>query len=92
MNVLTWMLIGGFVGWLASVAMRIDAQEQMFLNVAIGIVGAVFSGWFLTSFLGLAAMNQGNLSMGGVLMSLLGAMALLIIVNGVRYVAEGIKW
>jgi uncharacterized membrane protein YeaQ/YmgE (transglycosylase-associated protein family) len=92
MNVITWFVIGGLVGWLASVAMQIDAQEKIFLNVAIGIVGAVFSGWYLTPLVGIAAMNQGGLSMGGVFVAFLGAVVILAIVNLVRHVAVGIKW
>ena len=86
MNVLTWLILGGLVGWLASLAMRIDAQEKIFLNVAIGSLGAAFSGWFLTPLVGIAAMNQGGLGMGGVFVAFFGAVVLLAIVNLVRHV------
>ena len=41
MNVLIWLIVGGIVGWLASLAMRTDGQQGILLNVVVGIVGAV---------------------------------------------------
>ncbi|MBB6096313.1 putative membrane protein YeaQ/YmgE (transglycosylase-associated protein family) [Povalibacter uvarum] len=90
MNVITWLLIGGLVGWLASIALRIDSQERIFLDVAIGIVGAVFSGWFLTPLLGVATMNQGSLSTGGVLVSFFGAVIAVALANVLRYATRRI--
>lgn len=81
MNVITWVVIGGLVGWMASAAMRIDAPEKIYLNAAVGIVGAVFGGWFLTPFLGIASITQGALSIGGIFVSFLGAVVLLAIVS-----------
>jgi len=83
MNIITWLAIGGLVGWLVSVAMRIDAQEKIFLNVAVGSAGAVFSGWFLSPLLDVSS-SQGNLSVGGVIGSLLGAVILLAAVTLIR--------
>lgn len=91
MNVITWLVTGGLVGWLASLAMRMDTQETISLNAAIGMVGAVFSGWFLTPLVGISAMNQGRLGMGGVFVSFLGAIVLVAIVNLVRRGAVAIK-
>lgn len=92
MNVITWLVIGGLVGWLVSVALRIEVQEKIFLNVAVGIVGAVFSGWFLSPLLGMSAINQGSVGMGGVFVSFFGAVILLAIVNLLGRSAAGIKW
>ncbi len=92
MNVLTWLMIGGLVGWLASAALRINSQEKIFLNVAIGSAAAAFSGWFLTPLAGIPVLNQGSLSIGGIFVSFLGAIVALAIFNLVRYTAAGIKW
>jgi len=83
MNIITWLVIGGLVGWLVSVAMRIDAQEKIFLNVAVGSVGAVFSGWFLSPLLDVSS-SLGNFSVAGVIGSLLGAVVLLAAVTLIR--------
>ena len=92
MNAITWLIIGGLVGGLVNLATRIDAQEKIYLNVAVGIVGAVCSGWFLSPYLGISAINHGSLSLGGVFASFLGAVVLLAIVNLVWRGAVSIKW
>ena len=40
MGFLIWLIIGGVVGWLASLVMRTDGQQGILLNVVVGIVGA----------------------------------------------------
>ena len=41
MNIIIWLVIGGLIGWVASIIMRTDAQQGVFLNVVVGVVGAV---------------------------------------------------
>ena len=40
MNFLIWLAVGGIIGWVASMVMKTDAQQGVFLNVIVGIVGA----------------------------------------------------
>ena len=84
MNIILWLVIGGLIGWVASIIMRTNAQQGMFLNVVVGIVGAVLGGWFLSPYFGVSTINQNNFSMPALLVSLLGAVILLAIVNLVR--------
>jgi uncharacterized membrane protein YeaQ/YmgE (transglycosylase-associated protein family) len=81
MNIIIWLIVGGIIGWIASLIMRTDAQQGVFLNVVVGIVGAVLGGWLISPLIGSSTINQGNLSIGGLLVSLLGAIILLAIVN-----------
>lgn len=84
---LTWILIiivGGILGWLASIIMRTDAQQGIVLNVVVGIVGAILGGLLLAPLLGGASITTGDFSIGNLLISLLGAVILLGIVNLVR--------
>jgi uncharacterized membrane protein YeaQ/YmgE (transglycosylase-associated protein family) len=83
MGIIIWLVVGGVVGWLASMIMRTDRQQGLLLNVVVGIVGAVIAGWLISPLVGVATINEG-ISIGSVLVSLLGAMALLAIVNLVR--------
>ena len=39
-NLLIWLIVGGVIGWLASIIMRTDGQQGIFLNIIVGIVGA----------------------------------------------------
>ena len=45
MNLIIWLVVGGVIGWLASLIMKTDAQQGLVLNVVVGIVGALLGGW-----------------------------------------------
>jgi uncharacterized membrane protein YeaQ/YmgE (transglycosylase-associated protein family) len=81
MNLLIWLVVGGVIGWLASLIMRTDAQQGVLLNVVVGIVGAMLGGWLISPLLGVASINQSNFSIGALIVSLVGAVILLAIVN-----------
>ncbi|HSC07881.1 MAG TPA: GlsB/YeaQ/YmgE family stress response membrane protein [Steroidobacteraceae bacterium] len=84
MNFIIWLVIGGLVGWLASVVMKTDAQQGVVLNIVVGIIGALLGGWLLAPLFGTGTINQGDFSLSGLLVSFLGAVILLAIVNLVR--------
>ena len=81
MNFIIWLIVGGLVGWLASVLMKTDGQQGMFLNVVVGIVGAMIGGWFISPLVGEGTINQNNFSLPALLVSFVGAAILLGIVN-----------
>ena len=83
-NLIVWLVVGGVIGWLASIVMKTDAQQGIVLNIVVGIVGAAIGGWFLAPLLGTGTINQDNLSISSLVVSLLGAVILLAIVNLVR--------
>jgi uncharacterized membrane protein YeaQ/YmgE (transglycosylase-associated protein family) len=84
MNFIIWLIVGGVIGWIASMIMRTDAQQGMILNVVVGIVGSMLGGWLIAPLLGSATINQNDFSFTGLLASLIGAVILLAIVNLVR--------
>jgi len=84
MNLFVWLVVGGLIGWLASVLMKTDGQQGLFLNVVVGIVGALLGGWFLSPLLGAGTINQNDFSLPALLVSFLGASILLAIVNLMR--------
>ena len=81
MGIILWLVIGGVVGWLASIVMRRDGSQGVILNVVVGIVGAVLGGWLLSPVLGAPTINSGVISIGSLLVSFPGAVILLAIVN-----------
>lgn len=83
-NFLIWIILGGILGWIASMIMRTDAQQGTLLNIIVGIVGAFLAGMFLSPLFGVATINQNNFSLPSLLVSLLGAVILLAIVNMFR--------
>ena len=79
MGFLVWLIVGGIVGWLASLMMRTDGQQGILVNVVVGIIGAFIGGWVISPMVGVGTINQG-ISIGSVLVSLVGAVILLAIV------------
>ena len=65
-----WIVIGGILGWLAS--------------LIIGIIGAFLGGWLLSPLFGTGTINQDDFSVTSLLVSFLGAVILLAIVNLLR--------
>lgn len=84
MNLIIWLIIGGLIGWLASIFMRTNSQQGIFLNVIVGIVGATLGGWFISPLVGIGTINQNNFSMPSMFVSFVGAVILLAIVNLIR--------
>lgn len=82
MGIIIWLIVGGVIGWLASMIMKTDGQQGIFLNIIVGIIGAFLGGW-IGGLLGIGGgdINSGDFSLSGLLMSLVGAVVLLAIVN-----------
>ncbi len=80
-NFLVWIIVGGLIGWLASMIMRTNSQQGPLLNIVVGIVGAFIGGLLLAPLFGVSTINEGNFSIEGLLLSLGGAVILLAIVN-----------
>jgi uncharacterized membrane protein YeaQ/YmgE (transglycosylase-associated protein family) len=83
-NFIVWIIVGGLLGWIASMIMRTDSQQGPLLNIIVGIVGAFLAGLVLNPLIGGGNINQGDFSLSGLLVSLLGAIVLLAIVNLLR--------
>jgi uncharacterized membrane protein YeaQ/YmgE (transglycosylase-associated protein family) len=77
MGIIIWLIIGGIVGWLASIIMRTDAQQGILLNIVVGIVGAFIGGLIFSR----GDINDAPLDLTSFLVSLVGAVILLAIVN-----------
>lgn len=81
MGIIFWLIFGGLVGWIASKIMGTDAQQGILLNIIVGIVGALIGGFLFGALFGQPTINQNPLDLGAILVSLLGAVVLLGIVN-----------
>jgi uncharacterized membrane protein YeaQ/YmgE (transglycosylase-associated protein family) len=64
--------------------MGTNDRQGIVLNVVVGIVGAALGGFLLAPMLGTGTINQGDLSMSSLVVSLLGALILLAIVGFFR--------
>ncbi len=81
MNFIIWLIVGGLVGWVASIIMKTNAQQGILLNIIVGIVGAFVAGFVLTPLLGIGTINQNNFSLPAMLLSAVGAISLLAAFN-----------
>ena len=84
MNSRLILVVGGILGWLASLIMRTDAQQGVILNIVVGIVGAVIAGFIITPMIGGVPITSGAFDFRSLLASLIGAILLLALVNLVR--------
>jgi uncharacterized membrane protein YeaQ/YmgE (transglycosylase-associated protein family) len=79
-NLIIWLIVGGVIGWLASIIMRTDAQQGIFLNIVVGVIGAFIGGLIISG----GSINNAPLNITSFLVSLVGAIILLAIVNLIR--------
>ena len=81
MGLIILIIVGGVIGWLASLVMRTDAQQGILLNIVVGIVGALLAGFLLNPLIGGGNIMAGDFSASSLIVSFLGAVVLLAIVN-----------
>jgi uncharacterized membrane protein YeaQ/YmgE (transglycosylase-associated protein family) len=79
-NLILWLLFGALIGWLASLVMRTDAQQGALLNIIVGVIGAIIGGFLF----GGPTINSDAFNLTALLISFVGAVILLAIVNLVR--------
>jgi uncharacterized membrane protein YeaQ/YmgE (transglycosylase-associated protein family) len=80
-NFIIWIVVGAVLGWLASMVMNRNGQQGLLLDIVVGIVGAFLGGFLLAPLFGTGTINQGDFSLSGLIVSFLGAIVLLAIVN-----------
>lgn len=81
-NFIIALIMGGIIGWLASIVMRRDASMGVIANVIVGGIGSILGGW-LFSFLtgGTANLRDAPFNPMTLLVAFGGAVVLLAIVN-----------
>jgi len=81
MNFVIWLFVGALIGCVASLAMRSPARQGLMLNVVVGVLGALLTGWLVAPLLGLPTINDRVFSLAALLVSLGGALVLLALAN-----------
>ncbi|PKB19375.1 putative membrane protein YeaQ/YmgE (transglycosylase-associated protein family) [Novosphingobium kunmingense] len=81
MGLIILLIVGGIIGWLASMVMRTDGQQGIILNVVVGIVGALIAGFLVTPLIGGAPITSGSFDVMSLVSSFIGAVILLAVVN-----------
>ena len=83
MGLILALIIGGIIGWLASIVMRTNAQQGILLNIVVGIIGSLIGSFLLGGFFGADGnlLAGGRLDVGTLLAAFVGAVLLLAVIN-----------
>lgn len=85
MNFIIALIVGGIIGWIASKIMNTDAQQGIFLNIVVGVVGSMLGKFVAGTVFGMGGMGlRDGIDIPSLLVALAGAVVLLGIVNLVR--------
>jgi len=84
LDVVVWFIVGAVVGGVAALLMRGDDDQSVFVNVMIGIVGALGAGWWVAPWVGLRVSQPMMFNFGALAVALVGAVALLALVGFLR--------
>lgn len=82
MGFLSWLIVGGVAGWLASIVMKTNAKQGLIMDIIVGIVGS-FIGGFALSLLGIGSAGM-SFSIESLGTAFIGAVILLAILRFVR--------
>jgi uncharacterized membrane protein YeaQ/YmgE (transglycosylase-associated protein family) len=81
MGFIAWILFGALAGWIASLIMRTDAEQGAFLNIVVGIIGAVIGGLVMSLF---GSNGVTGFNLYSLIVAVIGAVILLAIVRALR--------
>jgi uncharacterized membrane protein YeaQ/YmgE (transglycosylase-associated protein family) len=83
MSILAWLVLGLIAGFLGSKIVN-KTGEGIFLDIVLGIVGAVVGGWLFARF---GAAGVSGLNLYSLLVAVVGAVVVLVLYHAVRRIA-----
>jgi uncharacterized membrane protein YeaQ/YmgE (transglycosylase-associated protein family) len=86
-NFILWIIVGALIGWAASIVMQTNSRQGLIGDIIVGIVGAFVGGYFLSPLFHVGTINNGDFSIPALLVSLGGAILLLLFSKLFRNVA-----
>jgi uncharacterized membrane protein YeaQ/YmgE (transglycosylase-associated protein family) len=81
-GIILWIIIGALAGWIGSKIMGTDRQQGGFMNILVGVVGAVIGGFLARNLLGDMSANNGFIA--SFFVALLGSVVLIGVVRALR--------
>jgi uncharacterized membrane protein YeaQ/YmgE (transglycosylase-associated protein family) len=82
MGLITWIIFGALAGWVASMIAGSDERQGCFLNIVVGVVGALIGGIIVEFVTGRGFSFGFNLS--SFVVAVIGAIVLLLITGMAR--------
>lgn len=78
------IIIGGIIGWIASLIMR--TKQGMAVDIIIGILGSILGIWLFTDVLGIGPiLTPGTISLLNIIWGIIGAIILIAIIEATSY-------
>lgn len=90
-NFILQIIVGALIGWMASIIMRMNHRRDLIMNGIEGVVGALVGGYFLSHLFKVDTVNQGSFSIPALLISLAGAVIVLVISRLFRSAVEFLR-
>ena len=81
MGIITWLIFGALVGWVASIIMKRNSEMGVVANIVVGVIGAGLGGW-IASLLGIGTVSGFNFY--SLLIAIAGACVLLLVIGLVQ--------
>ncbi|HJS18878.1 MAG TPA: GlsB/YeaQ/YmgE family stress response membrane protein [Anaerolineales bacterium] len=78
MGFISWIVLGGIAGWLASIIMKRNDQMGCIMNIVAGILGAFVGGWVFSLF---GSQGVTGFNLQSLLVAFVGAVIVLAVVN-----------
>jgi uncharacterized membrane protein YeaQ/YmgE (transglycosylase-associated protein family) len=78
MGILSWIVLGGIAGWLASIVTKRNDRMGCITNIIAGVVGAAVGGWVFSLFGGTGVTG---FNLPSLLVALVGAVIVLAVIN-----------
>ena len=83
-HIVIWLVVGALIGLVAGLLMRGDDEHGVFVNVLVGVVGALIAGWIIAPYFGLHAGDPKVLDFGALSVALVGAIVSLALLSLLR--------
>ena len=84
LHIVIWLVVGAFVGLVAGLLMRGDDDQSVFVNVLVGVLGALVAGWVVAPYFGLHAGDPRVLDFSALSVALVGAIISLALLSVIR--------
>lgn len=85
------IIVGGIIGWIASLIMR--TRQGILADIFIGILGSIIGVWLFADVLGLGPITAtpGTLSILNILWGIIGAIILIAVMESISYESRGMN-
>ena len=82
LNIIIYLIVAAIIGWVATEIMH--DRSNLLINIIVAVIGGFIAGYFLTPLFKISPIGVGAISIPAMLITLVGSIILLAIVNLIR--------